>query len=123
MVSGYLAWWYGQGVIEASNKAVAILWRLTDSLSLPILLRTLFAPWKNDVLSARNIALSDQMKLWGQNFVSRFVGFLVRSIVIGVAVLLLAALCLVFALSLVVWLFAPMLVVALPIFGLVMMAQ
>lgn len=119
MVVGFLRWWYSAGLEEASQRAVAVLWRLTDAMSLPILLRTLFAPWKNDVMSARNIALSDQMKLWGQNFASRLIGFLVRSVVILTAVVAIAGLCLTFAFGLVVWLALPFLVIALPVVGLI----
>ncbi len=117
MFSGYFVWWYGTGLIQAYQIATSIMAHVTDFFSLPILFRTLFAPWKNDVTVARNLSLADQLKVWQMNFVGRFIGFLVRSVVIVVALLILFILVLAGAAGLVIWLLGPPLVIILPLLG------
>ncbi|HUD20968.1 MAG TPA: hypothetical protein VMQ44_02790 [Candidatus Saccharimonadales bacterium] len=122
MLTEYLLWWYGEGVSVSWRVASAVLYEVSDFFSLPILLKTLFAPWKNDVLSARNISLSDQFKIWEQNFISRLVGFVVRSIIIVVTLVILALLTMVEAVVLLLWLLVPLAVLALPALALVVVS-
>lgn len=115
MLYGYFYWWYGAGLLQSWQIAVAVLYEVADFFSLESLTRTWFAPWKNDVISLQNAALSDQVKVWEQNFVSRLVGFLIRSVVILVAVLILGLLTIALGVGLLLWLFVPALILILPI--------
>lgn len=117
MISGYFVWWYSRGIQQAYGAALALLGYITDSFSLPTLFKTLFQPWKNDVLSVRNASLADQLKVWQLNLASRIIGFVVRLIVIGVAVLMLLMLTMLIGGAMVIWVFVPILVVALPLLG------
>ena len=115
MVSEYLIWWYGEGVVSAWRVAVAILYDVADFFSLPILVRTWFAPWKNDTIVVRNISLGDQWKIWQQNFISRFFGFVVRTIIILVTLFVLAAVTTLTSIVLGLWLTVPFLPLLLPV--------
>lgn len=117
MFSGYFVWWYGTGMNQAYTVATAFLSHIVDSFSLPTLTRTLFAPWKNDVLVARNVSLSDQIKIWQLNLASRIAGFLIRIVVLAAALLILLTLLLTAGLVLALWLIVPLLVLILPILG------
>jgi len=64
MLYGYFYWWYGKGFRQAWQVAGFVLEEIADFFSLEGLARTWFAPWKNDVLSSTNLALSDQVKIW-----------------------------------------------------------
>lgn len=108
-------WWYGEGLLENWRLVSHAMEWLLDTFSLSTLLRTLFSPWKNDVLSARNIALSDQVKLWEQNFASRIIGFIIRLIVIVVAVVLLVVALVAAIVALAIWFVLPVLYLTLPI--------
>jgi hypothetical protein len=121
--TGYFVWWYGAGMQQSLQIAFAVLGRLADFFSLQGLVKTWFAPWKNDVLSARNISLGDQFKLWEMNFVSRVVGFFVRTIIIVVALLVLGLTAILALLVLGVWIVLPLLIIALPLIGVRMMFQ
>lgn len=68
---------------------------------------------------ARNIALSDQVKIWEQNLVSRLVGFFVRTIVIAISLLIMAILSIALGAILVIWFLLPFLVFLLPVVGLI----
>lgn len=115
MIYGYFLWWYGAGYVRAWQIVGRWLNELADFFSLPILVKTWLSPWKNDVLSARNIALSDQVKLWEQNFASRLVGIILRTFIIVLATIIIGVIAVALVFSLLVWLFVPVLVVVLPI--------
>lgn len=123
MLTGYFYWWYGAGLEQSWQIAVAVLYEVADIFSLDILVKTWLAPWKNDVLSAQNIALSDQIKLWEQNLASRLVGFFVRSVIIFLAVISLAILTILLAIGLVIWLIVPALIIILPLVAVWMVGQ
>lgn len=115
MLYGYFYWWYGAGFVQSWRVAAALLYEVADFFSLEILLRTLFAPWKNDVLQLRNAALGDQVKVWEQNLVSRIVGFILRTVVILVGLLVLSLMTIVLGIGLVLWLAVPFLIFILPV--------
>jgi len=81
------------------------------------LLKTLFAPWKRDSYMPINASLDVIAKAIWENFISRFIGFLVRSltILIGTISALVGFLAILALLS--VWLFAPLLIVLILIKG------
>ena len=88
----FLKWWYGAGWAQQAALTRQRVTNIGGMFSVPILLRTMFAPWKQTVIIARrDQALSDKVQAWIGNQVSRFVGFGVR-----VLVLLTAMLCIVF---------------------------
>lgn len=123
MVYGFFVWWYADGLVRFWQSANLLLFKIADFFSVDILLRTWVAPWKNDVLSARNISLSDQFQLWKLNFASRLIGFLVRTIVIFTALIILTSAIICFALGLSLWLILPFLSVLLPVIGTVIYLQ
>lgn len=118
MVNGYLIWWYGEGMVSAWRVASALIYRLADFFSLPILVRTWFAPWKNDVLVARNVSLGDMWKIWEQNFASRIVGFILRTIIILTSLVCVSIVTIVGSLALGMWLMVPFLPFILPVISL-----
>ncbi len=117
IVHGYFFWWYGQGLSQSWQITTTTLGRIADFFSLEILVRTWFAPWKNDVITARNIALSDQVKIWQQNFASRLVGFFLRTFMIVFCLILIGLSAFMLSAALFVWLILPFLIILLPIIG------
>ena len=117
MISGYFVWWYGTGLTEAYAAAMAAMTRIVYLFSVSQLGKTLFDPWKNDVIRAHNLSLADQLKVWQLNLASRIVGFLVRSLVILAALFVLALLILLSAVILFIWIATPLLAIVLPLIG------
>lgn len=117
MISGYFVWWYSTGINQAYDASLAFISYITDAFSLPTLVRTLFQPWKNDVLQARNASLADQIKIWQLNLASRIVGFFVRLVVIVATLIILTAVLVLVGLLLVAWVLTPLAVIVLPILG------
>ncbi len=78
-VIGFLQWWYGPGWQEAIRGVMRRLNRAYASFSIPILLRTLFAPWRR-ITTAADGPVSQRLRALVDNLVSRVVGFCVRLI-------------------------------------------
>lgn len=100
----FLKWWYGAGW---AYQAALIRRRVTNiagMFSVPILLRTMFAPWKQTVVvSRRDQALNDKVQAWIGNQVSRFVGFGVRCLALLAATFSMAFVGLIGLVTIAVW--------------------
>lgn len=69
------SWWYGSGFAWAFGQIKKSLDAIGQTLAVSVLLRTLFAPWKQ--ITSDNYRVGIFQKLI-DNGVSRFIGFLVR---------------------------------------------
>lgn len=85
----WLKWWYGAGWADCAQRAGRYLQRLESSFSIGILLRTLFAPWKQ-IVSINKGSVDDRAKAVVDNLISRLVGFIVRIIALISAAVILA---------------------------------
>ena len=88
IIMAFFQWWYGPGWKSQLEAIAGRARSLSEVFSIGILLRTLFAPWKQ-VVSGTRSDQSVKIKLSAgvDNVVSRLVGFAMRSIVLLVAVL------------------------------------
>lgn len=114
---GLFSWWYGagwKGILGATNRRLAAL---ADMFSLNILLRTLFAPWKR-VVTDPGASLDAKLRAFGDNLVSRAVGFTVRLFVLLAAAVSFVAIIIASIIELVAWPLLPILGVALIVKGL-----
>jgi hypothetical protein len=76
-----LQWWYGAGWRRQVGLVSVRVKRVGKAFSGGILIKTLFSPWKRLVTGTdRNSTLGDKLRAALDNVVSRFVGFMVRSI-------------------------------------------
>ena len=87
MLLEFLYWWYGPGwlgtVKRIGHRVVAIM----QIFSVPILLATLFSPWKR-IVSQSDGSFDMMLRSLVDNLVSRTVGFFVRIIVISTSLIL-----------------------------------
>src|SRR5689334_203506 len=97
-----LAWWYSQGWIQVLHVARQRLVSVSQLFSVPILIRTLFSPWKQ-IISYPGAGIDAQFRALADNFISRLVGFAVRSMVLLAAGILLSAAALFGLLQVLLW--------------------
>ena len=83
---------------------------VAEIFSVGQLLRTLFAPWRR-IITYPGASLADKWHAWGDNMVSRVIGFVVRIFVIFAALVTIAAIAVLTAIEIVVW---PLLPLAIP---------
>lgn len=84
-----------------------------EFFSVPLLVRTLFDPFRQIGADGAGQSLDAQVRAWGDRMFSRMVGFVVRSMVILFGITVTAAMLIVSALQILAWPFVP----ALPLIG------
>lgn len=106
-------WWYRYGWQAAARALLHVLHETLHNFSVPVLVRTLFAPWKQTVnVAGPNTPLPVRLQWWVGNQVSRFLGAFIRIIVLGVAIVFLTATAITGGVLLLLWPFAPLAVVS-----------
>jgi hypothetical protein len=106
----FFQWWYGAGWARAAKGALNLVKKVELSFSIPILLRTLFAPWKM-IISPSGRSLDEKMRAALDNLVSRTVGFFVRIFSLIAAVVLISGAAIVGATIAFSWPLIPVLIV------------
>jgi hypothetical protein len=102
-----MRWWYGAGwagVLTANKKRLG---KLADMFSIAILLRTLFSPWKR-IVTYPGASIDAKMRAFGDNIVSRCIGFTVRAFVLLSAGFIFVCLILLEVLEIVLWPLIPL---------------
>jgi hypothetical protein len=117
LVMAFLQWWYGPGWRDAGVRLAATMRSTYLYFSVPILFRTLFAPWRR-ITSPPGSSLQAKMRALLDNTISRLVGFAVRLLAIISACVLLAFYAVFGGLMLLLWPAIPLLGPALIVGGL-----
>ena len=105
----FFTWWYSRGFVELLNKLARLISGIWRKFSVPILIRTLFEPWRRIVEQAGG-SIQDKTQALVDNSISRFVGFSIRVIAIITAILLVVLVSLLGLLLIVAWPLAPLLI-------------
>lgn len=88
MLTAFISWWYGAGWGGTVKQTSRHLADLSQNFSISILVKTLFAPWKQlDAFKGVNQTLGDQFHRSIDKTISRFVGFMVRSMTLFAAII------------------------------------
>lgn len=114
----FIHWWYGPGYRQFLTGIMARIHRLAIIFSVPLLIRTLGAPWRRVITYSRG-SISDRARAALDNLISRAVGLVVRSLVILVALLAMAATAAGGAVLALFWPLAPVVGAGLVIWGLI----
>lgn len=91
---GMITWWYSSGWKLFLTHIGDRLGNLLDFFSIPNLLRTLFAPFRQiSAVGTASKALDAQLRAWADKQFSRAIGFVVRIgiIIFGVVVITITA--------------------------------
>ena len=114
----FFTWWYGRGWQQLAHNMHRRITKTSSMFSVPILLRTLFAPWKR-IITYPGASIDAKIRAFGDNMVSRAVGFSVRLLVLFSAAIMLLLVSAVAVIELVVWPFLPLLVVVTIVKGII----
>ena len=79
MILDMLRWWYGTGWMQTMHRVGTWTSNVEHAFSIGDLFKTLFAPWRR-ITSSGGRSIDAKMHDAMDNFVSRCVGFSVRSI-------------------------------------------
>jgi len=100
-------WWYGLGWLEAWRSVPGSIKRVGMEFSIPVLLRNLFAPWKQ-IVSIPGRSLDEKFRAAMDNLVSRTIGFFVRCLTLIAAAVVISLSALTSLLIALVWPLLPL---------------
>jgi hypothetical protein len=110
MIIELLRWWYGPGWVLAWRRIGVRNRNVSHAFSAPILLQTLFSPWKR-IVSTGAKGIDQQFRAAMDNLVSRTIGFFVRLMVLIAAAVMLTGTFLLSLAIVLVWPFVPLLII------------
>ena len=84
-IPNFFTWWFVEHPKYLWSVTKALTRKTLVFFSVPVLIGTLFAPWKRDLQRTSNLPLDLAVKGVIDNIISRLVGFVVRSVTIIVA--------------------------------------
>ncbi len=110
LVLSFFSWWYGRGWKMVLDSFGPRLKNVAINFSVAQLLRTLFQPWRR-IISYPGASLDAKIRAWGDNLVSRAIGFVVRFCVLVAALFTFIFVALFTVVEVIVW---PLLPLAVP---------
>lgn len=108
LIVAFVQWWYGPGWRDVANRVAGRIRHAYLDFSVPILLRTLFAPWRR-ITTDSGGAIGQQLRAVVDNTVSRFVGLAVRLMALLLALLMITGTLVFGGLLLLIWPLLPVL--------------
>lgn len=115
LIFGFISWWYGDGWRQRGVMAKSRLASLLDTFSIGLLIKTLFAPFRQIDAGKVEGTLSLKFQALINKLISRTIGAFMRTIVMIVGVVALFISLLVNIATLILWPLVPLL----PVIGLV----
>ncbi len=113
----YLIWHYTRAYRDMVALYLNFAWYITHLFSMPLLLRTLFSPWKRITAGHRKFDLEDWAEAVTFNILSRIIGFIIRGVLIVMGLIGIALLTIGFALFLILWCLLPFALVYVSVLG------
>src|SRR3990167_10612606 len=117
VVPTFWQWYYKKGIKGAVAVYQSVVLMVYDFFSIGLLFKTLFSPWKRDVVEPGTPTLQLMLQALWFNLIARFMGSMVRSMVIVFGALCIALTMLLGALTLLVALGLPLTCPGLAILG------
>jgi len=117
IIAGMMRWWYLDGWRDQAAKARLAFLKVADYFSIGLLIRTLFAPFRQISANEAGRTLDEKMQVAVDKGISRLIGFIVRSLTIIAGLIVLAGLAIVSGVRLIIWPLLPVM----PVVGLVLM--
>lgn len=112
----WITWWYGAGWKQLVMRIGAFAAFIIHTFSVPILIKTLFAPWRR-IISYDDESFVASLRAGLDNLISRCVGFFVRLLVILTSIIALTIILVVGLITIILWPILPFLGVFLMIRG------
>lgn len=114
----YLIWHYGRAFGEIAHVWANLFWFTYHFFSIPQLLRSYLSPWKRMTEErGETFSFEDLAGFVVINIISRFIGMILRTIIIGAGTIALLLLCIGFVVTYTFWVCAPALLIACFYFG------
>jgi len=119
----FWAWYYSGAIKSLLNIWKNFIIFVREYYSIPLLLRTLVAPWRRDITRRpRGFDIKKLFEALSFNLISRSIGFFMRSMTIIIGSVCLLGVIILGALALIIWLILPVVLLFLIVIGLLLLA-
>ena len=113
LVISFVQWWYGRGFKEFLAKFVDHLKDVADFFSIRLLVRHLFAPFRQIATEKKtNLPMSERIHAWADLMISRLVGATIRFVLLIVGTVFLLIRFILGVIVMILWPLAPVAMVA-----------
>jgi hypothetical protein len=119
LLVGFISWWYGLGWRDQLSLFGERLAVVADQWSIGSLAGSLFSPFRQLDTGRVNGPLGLQLRAWLDKLISRFIGALVRLVMITVGLLIFIICAVAGIIWLIIWPFLPVL----PVVGFILMSS
>lgn len=116
MFASLMTWWYGPGLQQRLHATSRGLDRWLDLFSFGLIMRTLFAPFRQIDAGRVSGTIDVQFRAWLDRSFSRVIGFFVRIALLLAGAVWVVVMLLLYTLQIVVWLLLPII----PLVGVVL---
>jgi hypothetical protein len=107
LIIALFSWWYTAGWAQLARRASTRIGGMLEFFSVGLLLRSLFAPFRQISVGRVQGSLNTQLRAWADRQVSRGIGAMVRLAVIGFGLLATILMVVVSVVLLVLWPLVP----------------
>ena len=107
-IVGMLSWWYSAGWLERARIIRERIGATVDYFSIMLLLKTLFAPFRQISAGKVNGPLGVKWRAFIDRTISRVIGAFIRIILIAIGCVTIALYCVIGLVTLVVWAIVPL---------------
>ena len=114
---GFFAWWYSGGWRGQVARVGDVLVRTNDWFSIPLLLKTFFAPFRQISANEFGNDIGSNFRAWGDRMFSRLIGAFMRFFIIIFGIVTLVVVLIISLIRLILWPVFPLL----PVVGLILM--
>lgn len=117
VIMGFFSWWYGDGWKQCVQRIRGGLASLYDYFSFDLLLKTLFAPFRQIDAGQVRGSMQDKMKAFGSRLFSRVFGAFLRTFIMIIGVFAIMIALVIAAMRLLLWPILPLLPIVFLIFA------
>lgn len=118
-IVGMISWWYSDGWKQMILRRQESILDLYDKFSLGLLLKTLFAPWRQISAGSVRGSLSVQFRAFFDRLISRIIGGFIRTVTLIIGLLALVVSLILSLVRIVAWPLLPVAPIVLMIFAIV----
>ena len=109
VILSMFSWWYTAGLGDQLQRVKKMFVVVNDQFSIPLLLKTLFQPFRQISNFSVDGALEDKMRAWLDRTISRLIGAFIRIIMMIVGLIALVGVVILSLLRLMIWIAMPLL--------------
>lgn len=120
LIIRYFLWHYTKAFVDFFHIWRDFFWFCLRFFSIPTMLRTLFSPWKR-ISEERSGGIEGFFTSLVVNSIMRIIGFFMRSMLIVIGCLSLVAVFVFGVTALVIWIFAPLIILVTFVKGIIML--